>query len=101
MHISPVRILYQVSEKQGDNQYHTKAAVSVSSRHFKKAVQRNRIKRLLRECWRLEKADLENALSTQQKEALVFIIYSGNMMPVFEELRNHTKNMLQRIIKQI
>lgn len=101
IHISPVRVLYQVADKQPDELYFTKAAVSVSSRHFKTAVQRNRIKRLLRECWRLEKTDLEKALSTMQKEASVFIIYSGSMMPAFAELRNLTKNILQRIIKNI
>ena len=53
--IFPLRVLYTInaaSEKPTNN---LRAGFSVSTRNFKKAVDRNRIKRLLREAYRLQK----------------------------------------------
>ena len=44
-----------------------KTGVGVSSRNFKKAVQRNRIKRLLREAYRTEKLPLHLYLENNKK----------------------------------
>jgi len=48
-----------------------KLGVSVSKRYFKKAVYRNRIKRLLRECYRLNK-DLFNEYFGDKTVAMLF-----------------------------
>ena len=51
----PVKVFFVFTEEQ-DNII--KTGVGVSSRFFKKAVHRNRIKRLLREAYRTEKLPL-------------------------------------------
>ncbi len=101
LHASPVRVIYTIENKEENNASISKAAVSVSSRHFKKAVQRNRIKRLLRECWRLEKNKLESVLIAHQLKATLFFVYTGTQMPELVEINQQTKKLIERISKTI
>lgn len=61
-----------------------KLGVSVSKRYFKKAVHRNRIKRLLRECYRLNK-DLFNEYFGEKTTAMLFWV-SSELPKTFQEV---------------
>ena len=50
--------------------------VGVGAKNFKKAVDRNRIKRLTREAWRLQKNELKETARVRGKQMNVFLIYS-------------------------
>jgi ribonuclease P protein component len=67
--VFPVKLFYTIAE---DDQT-IKAGVGVSARNFKKAVDRNRIKRLLRECYRLNKLSLHTAVAAKQKGRVCFL----------------------------
>ena len=58
-----------------------KGGVAVSSRNFKRAVDRNRIKRLLREGYRLNKVGLQQALLNEGENMILFFIYQGREIP--------------------
>jgi ribonuclease P protein component len=61
-----------------------KFGVSVSKRYFKRAVHRNRIKRLLRECYRLHK-DLFKSAFGEKTLAMLFWV-SSEMPPKFQDV---------------
>ncbi|MEP6675680.1 MAG: ribonuclease P protein component [Ferruginibacter sp.] len=78
-----------------------KTGFSVSSRYFKKAVDRNRIKRLMREAWRLQKNLLQDVLKNKQQHIIVFIIYTGQELPPYQLVYEKTQTFIKRIIKLI
>ena len=77
------------------------AGVGVSKRHFKKAVHRNRIKRLLREAYRLQKALLQHALANNPAELRVFFIFTGKELPPFDLVQQQIAAALKRLHKEV
>ncbi len=71
--------------------------VGVSARNFRKAVDRNRIKRLLRECYRLNKLSLHAAVSDKKKPIAVFFLYTGKELPDYTLLDEKMKLALIKL----
>lgn len=93
--VSPFRVYYLPGPAPGSS---LQFAVGVSSRHFKKATDRNRIKRMTREAWRLQKTGLEAALQQQNKELAVFVIYTGRDLPVYREVHEKLAKVLDKLL---
>lgn len=90
--VFPLRLVYLKTE---GNQS-LKTGVSVSKRLYKKAVDRNRIKRLLREAYRLNKPQYFNKSTT----AYTFmILYIGKEKPSFELLDTKMKQLFEKFLK--
>lgn len=60
--------------------------VSVPKRKFKRAVKRNRVKRLVREAYRLRKPDLQAMLTENGCCLLLAFIYLDNELPAFADM---------------
>lgn len=75
------------------------ATVSVSSRNFKKAVDRNRIKRQLREVYRLQKSSLQQKVFERKDQLALFFIFTGKELPAYEELFSKMNMILKRLLE--
>jgi len=74
--------------------------VSVSKRHFKHAVDRNRVKRQLREAYRLNKQVLVGRVPEGQTLSLAFVWMSDSILPT-ADVFSRMKNLLGRIAAKL
>lgn len=90
----PYRVIVKKSSLPG--KYPARIAISVSKKRFKRAVQRNRIKRLTKEAYRLNKTDLYESMTTGQTLDILFI-FLDNRLPDFSKTDKALKSALQKI----
>ena len=81
----PIRVRYTMAMVEGEKGS-AQAGFTVSKKHFKRAVDRNRIKRLLREAYRLQKAPLLQTLEAQHQHLHLFFMHTDKTLPDFETL---------------
>jgi len=93
INLNPLNITYILTEEKG-----LQVGVGAVKRYFKKAVHRNKIKRLLRESWRLQKNELTEKIMEAQKGLAVFVIYTGKEIPPFSEISSLVKQVLERLL---
>jgi ribonuclease P protein component len=91
----PFRLLYQT--EQGNRS--VRAGFTVSSKNFPRAVDRNRIKRLSREAYRLQKKELQTLVLKNDYSLHLFFIYTGKEIPGHEEISAPLKKLLDKLVK--
>ena len=98
--VFPFRVIYQFTKLPViPDPFQLQAGFSVSKRHFKKAVDRNRIKRLMREAYRLQKNELELMIKSNPVQLVFFMIYTGKELPEYKLVFEKIKGILLKLQK--
>lgn len=74
--------------------------VSVTKKKFPRAVDRNRIKRLIREAIRHEKGILQNLIDNSEFRFIFAVTYLGNSLPDSEITTSSVKKLFQLWVKK-
>ncbi|MFR9166586.1 MAG: ribonuclease P protein component [Dysgonomonas sp.] len=88
----PLRIVFLEREREKDND--ASVLVSVSKKKFKRAVKRNRMKRLIREAYRLNKTGFVNICSQHNTGLDIAFLYLKDELTNYQEIE---ESMLKAI----
>ena len=97
--IHPIRLLYTIEKEEAGifSNGLLQAGVGAPSRQFRKAVQRNKVKRLLREGYRLEKPNFTNSISITNTRLNLFFLYVDANVQTQQQIQATIKLLLQKL----
>ena len=93
--LHPFRLLYRIEKGNGK----IKAGFTASSKNFPRAVDRNRIKRLCRECYRLQNKELKTRFSDNSWQVVLFFIYTDREIFTHEGISRSVKQILDKLVR--
>ena len=93
--VFPLRLVYLKTNHDG--KYLLQTGVSVSKRNFKLAVDRNRIKRMMREVYRLNKAKFYNNIS---EKYIFMFIYLGKKETDYHKLDKKMNELIDSFLNK-
>lgn len=95
----PFRIVFLALETKSPGEPPVRMLVSVGKKRFKRAVKRNRVKRLTREAWRHAKSTVEDAVASQSAyEGLhVAFVFCGDRLPTAGEVDKAVGRAAERL----
>lgn len=95
LNAAPLQLMYVKNSNPQSSEFPVKIAFSVPKRHFKLAVHRNRVKRVMREVYRKNKyLFIENITDPY----LFMLIYNSTNEVNFAELEESLKNICHKFI---
>ncbi len=95
----PLTIHYQLIKDEIEKPF--QIVISAPKKLFRKAHERNRIKRLLKETFRKNKLILESFLIENEIKVNLFLVYTSNEELEYKVLLKKTKQLIELLIKNI
>lgn len=79
--VFPIRVVWAL-QPRGEEPSPTRAGFSAPKKRFKRSVDRGRVKRLLREAWRLQQPELYE-LIPEGMQLQVFLLFTDGQLPEY------------------
>lgn len=96
----PVRFVWiKVETPLGE--FPVQMALSVPKRSFPKAVDRNRLRRKIREAYRLHKHSLYQELDSQEQQFALMVIYVAKETLTFQEIEKGVKKGFGKMMRKL
>ncbi len=94
--VYPYRVVYLFHHDES-RPVTVRVLMSVSKKRFHHAVNRNRVKRLMREAWRRNKAPLYEICQRDNISVDVALVYTATVIHSYEEMLKKTQKAVQEI----
>jgi len=106
INVFPIRLIYTIEPMVSNAESASatsvlQAGVGAPSRTFRKAVQRNRVKRLLREAYRLEKPNFISQAALDNKRVNLFFLYTDALVLTQVEIQGKLKEALSILVSKL
>ena len=106
INVFPIRLIYTIEPMASNAESASatsvlQAGVGAPSRTFRKAVQRNRVKRLLREAYRLEKPNFISQAALDNKRVNLFFLYTDAIVLTQVEIQGKLKEALSILVTKL
>ena len=106
INVFPIRLIYTIEPIASSTITPSltnllQAGVGAPSRTFRKAVQRNRVKRLLREAYRLEKPNFLTQAALDNKRVNLFFLYTDALVLTQVEIQGKLKEALSILVTKL
>jgi len=106
INVFPIRLIYTIEPMASNAESESatsvlQAGVGAPSRTFRKAVQRNRVKRLLREAYRLEKPNFISQAALNNKRVNLFFLYTDALVLTQVEIQGKLKEALSILVSKL
>ena len=75
--------------------------ISAPKKRFRKAIQRNRVKRQIREAYRLQKVELVRLAAEKQKWVQMAVVYTGKEAQGYHQIEKDMKELLGWMVQKI
>jgi len=96
----PLRLVWLPTEVDPTAKFPVQVAMSVPKKKFKKAVSRNRIRRLMREAYRVNKHRLYRELQVGEEQYAIMLIYTAVEELPLNQIEDSIQNIIRRFLHQ-
>ena len=97
----PFRVVVHLYDAENQEVAIPRILVSVSKKRFHHAIKRNRVKRLIRESWRKNKAELMNLCQENNKTLDVALVYNATVILKYNEIEEKMKKVVEHLVEKL